>query len=206
MDETQRLRWLDELLDEVLIAIASEPELAGAMVLRGGRILRRILGSRGRLSTDLDATLIGTAGTSAAERLERGAVIRDALVDALRRRFAARGDGRFTLGELTFRLKPKAAHPFGWDMMQFEARVVDVESRGVLGLPSLILEIAAPEDLAAGSVESHTVGAGVVKIYTLERQAAEKLRAFLHLLRHIAHSSAPDRAPCAFGICTTSAR
>lgn len=35
MDETQRLRWLDELLDEVLIAIASEPRLAGAMHLRG---------------------------------------------------------------------------------------------------------------------------------------------------------------------------
>lgn len=179
MDELQRLRWLDELLDEVLASVAAAPTLADTLVFRGGRILRRHLGERGRLSTDLDATLRETIGVGETDRRFLGESIRGSLEHALGRQFAARRDGRFALDGIDLTFLPRKGHPFGWDMFVFRVRVNDARHRGVTGLPRLTLEVAAPEDLGEGSLERHVLSTGAILIYSLERIVAEKLRAFL---------------------------
>lgn len=73
-------------------------------------------------------------------------------------------------------------HPQGWDGYDVGISVSDLRQPYVRGLPSLALDIAAPEQLREESISPLAIGKVTVLAYTLERIAGEKLRAFLSSL------------------------
>ena len=178
MNPEQQQHWKNEVLEEILLAVAASPELSRLLVFKGARILNLHLGSY-RQSLDIDANLrvgvkpSGETASDLAARLER------ALGTALRTRFDQPEIVRFSLESLTVRPKPRQGHPRGWDGFEALMRVRDGRHAGTRSLPTLEMDIAAPETLGPTALSLVRFKGVDVPACSLERIAGEKLRAFL---------------------------
>jgi hypothetical protein len=94
------------------------------------------------------------------------------------RDFGRRNPVRFELVHVKVELNPKQGHPRGWTAFLVSISVRDLTKVGVRGLPSLTVDVAAPEVLETDSVAPLRVGTHEVSAYTLQRLAGETLRTF----------------------------
>lgn len=179
MAPDQQRAWKDSVLQEILQAIARDPELRRVIIFKGARILNLHLGTT-RQSLDIDSNLDTDFHESMSGPEQEAAWFQEHLLTALRHRFEDQDPVRFTLDSVAVRRNPpRFPHPRGWDMLVAEIRLTDERFRGVRGLPVLELEIAAPEPLGPQAVCELSIDGASIQAYTLHRIAGEKLRAFL---------------------------
>jgi len=171
--------WQDAVLDEVFVAIAEDPELVRYLVFKGARVLVRHVPEAARRSLDLDANVTAEFVAVFPELRQRAAEMQRRIGAALNRHFERADPVRFELESIRVEPKPPGGHPRGWNALQAQIRVRDLRQAGVRGLPMLTIDLAAPERLSDHSTTTLDVGGRKVTVYTLERIAGEKLRAFL---------------------------
>ncbi|MBI2919539.1 MAG: nucleotidyl transferase AbiEii/AbiGii toxin family protein [Planctomycetes bacterium] len=171
--------WKVGVLDTIVRAIAESPALANAVVLKGGQILSRRLGKVGRVSLDLDASLTPSfVRKSGAPDSWAGALEAELRV-AIERSFDRMDPAHYSLERIRAAAKK---HPRGWDGVDVSLGIADRRLPGARGLPAIRLDFSAPERLTAASVSPIEIDGHFVSAYTLERIAAEKVRALLQSL------------------------
>ena len=100
---------------------------------------------------------------------------------AVRRHFERQEPVQYELTTLKVQTYPNKSHVMGWDAFKVKISVNDLNRR-VRGLPTLEIDVAAPEEMLDTSIATIDVGGHLAHAYTLERIAGEKLRAFLSTL------------------------
>ncbi|MBY0231573.1 MAG: nucleotidyl transferase AbiEii/AbiGii toxin family protein [Gemmataceae bacterium] len=180
MNPAQADAWKSAVLDKVFDALAQSDELCAALVYKGARILKLRLGE-GRQSLDIDSNLLRGFVERLPDRDEQRAFLEEEIGRAIRHHFERQEPVELQLKAVKVKRQPPTQHPMGWDAFAVRLNVNDL-TRHVHGLPALDIDIAAPEELLAGSVSGIVVGGHEVRAYTLERIAGEKLRAFLSSL------------------------
>ena len=182
-------QWQQEAFDEVFRALAASADLRGVLVFKGARVLALRLRAAGRRSLDIDSNLTTQFIAERPKREEQRAVLETRFRRAIVRYFERQAVVRFQLKRLTVSLQPReGSHPLGWNAFIVKVALIDASRSHVVGLPTLQIDVAAPEDLTDLSVsllEVQGSGGGAptqVPAYTLERLAGEKLRAFLSTL------------------------
>ncbi len=171
--------WQNSVLDEVFIAIARDPALTSILIFKGARILARHVAEAARQSLDLDANATAEFLQAFPDRQQQAQELQRRIEIALRRHFEADFNVHFELESVRVTPKPKTGHPRGWNALDAQIRVRDLSRPGTLGLPALALDVAAPEALTEHSTIMLDIAGRQVRVYTLERVAGEKLRAFL---------------------------
>lgn len=181
MNAEDQDRWKSETLDEVFAAFAASEELRANLVFKGARVLHRRLPTVRRQSLDIDSNLAPSFLERHASTNEQRDVLEGWVRRALMRHFEAQDPVRFQLESVVLKAQPPKGHPRGWNAFLLRVRVRDLSkpARSMSALPTLEIDIAAPEALLPGSVATLVVGDHEVRAYTLERIAGEKLRAFL---------------------------
>lgn len=179
MNPQDQQKWQDELLDEVLIAMARDGELARSLVFKGARILARLLPDAKRQSLDIDANMREEFHREFPDRIAQAARIQVLIVRAVRAHFEAQDPVRYELLDVQVSPKPKNDHPRGWNALEAKLNVQDLKRSSTRGIPGLSLDIAAPERLGTHSTRTLVVGGAEIQVYSLERIVGEKLRAFL---------------------------
>ena len=178
MNANQRAIWIDEVLKEVLAAVIRSQPLREALVLKGAWILNFHLKDH-RHSADIDATSEPQWVSTIGDLKEQMAFFEEHLVLALRRYFEAQSPVRFVLDRIRIVPNRRRGHPMGWDMIRAEMTIRDNALSGVLGLPPVEIEIAAPERYGPDAVETHQFFGAPARMYSLHRIAGEKPRAYL---------------------------
>lgn len=97
----------------------------------------------------------------------------------MRRYFERRVPVRFELVAVNVERQPPRGHPRGWTAFLIRVQVRDNLRAGVLGLPRLEIDVAAPETLGLDAVETMAIKGLHARVYALHRIAGEKLRAYL---------------------------
>ena len=117
------------------------------------------------------------------QRDEQARYLQDEIEKALRRYFDRTEPQRYELTRLLVAPRPRRReHPRGWNAFDVKITLTDLTLPGVQGIPSLKIDIAAPEELLPESLKSLSIGGKEVKAYRLERIAGEKMRPFLSTL------------------------
>lgn len=163
-------------------AIALDEPLRTLLVFKGARALAQLLPSLPRESLDLDASLSGPLGAGLEPPQATAAQLQQMLERAIRRHVEAMDPRIYQLDRVVVRPSPLGGHPFGWQGYAVAVAIRDPRRPGGLSTPNIGLDISAPEDLGPDALEERSQGAGVVRMYSAKRQAAEKLRAFLQSL------------------------
>ncbi|MDD2707397.1 MAG: nucleotidyl transferase AbiEii/AbiGii toxin family protein [Verrucomicrobiae bacterium] len=179
MNQTDTDRWKSEVLNQVFQALISSPEINESLIFKGARILNLLLKDE-RQSLDIDSNL--------AIEFTRRFPLKDAqqrflehhVAPALSRYFNRQEPVRYELKSVS--VEPSKSHPRGWDSFTLWIGIIDHRKSNVRSLPSLEVDIAAPEELNNHSIAILTVGANRFCAYTAERIAGEKMRAFLSTL------------------------
>ena len=180
MDKSDQDRWTSELLDEVFVAFAHHTGLSQCLVFKGARVLARRLPSAARQSLDIDSNLTEEFVRAHPDRGEQQSLLQTWIEAALRRQFERNSPVRYTLTKVTIRRKPPRGHMRGWDAFEVKLSVSDHRHPTTRAFPAPTIDIAAPESLTNASVQLLEVSDDVtIFAYTLVRQTAEKLRAFL---------------------------
>lgn len=180
MNRTDSERWKSDVLDEVFAALAADSELASCLVFKGARVLNVHLGG-GRQSLDLDSNLAQHWTILHPDRTEQREWLKDAIGIAVARHFARQPLVRYELTAASVSTHPPRVHPQGWDAFIVNLKISDL-SKQVRGLPAIEIDVAAPEELLSTSLTTIEVGGRRATVYSLERIAGEKLRAFLSSL------------------------
>jgi hypothetical protein len=171
-------RWRDEVLEEVLRAMARYPELNKALIFKGARVLKQLLGM-GRSSLDVDSSFSAEFTDEHPSREDRISFIRDNFTQALNNYFNSMDIVRYSVQRVEIRHRPTAEHPFGWNGVKIALSVADGELAGIENLPDLEIEVSAAEKYDENSVAKLKMDSTEVNAYTLERCIGEKFRAFL---------------------------
>lgn len=175
-------KWKADILGHILLALASSSELKDVLVYKGALILNRRLGTE-RMSLDIDSNLLQSFVLALPEKKQQEDFLEKVLKTAIVKYFNRQDPVRFELSAISIhRSPPKDDHPLGWDAYLIKLKVTDFKYLQVRGLPTLTIDVAAPEKLSANSVAEIDLGGCRVNAYTLERIAGEKLRAFLSTL------------------------
>ena len=174
--------WKEEALREIFQSLSGHPPLHSMLVFKGARVLNERLHEVGRRSLDIDSNLSQSFFDSVPDRAIRRETLESELQIALSRYFESQSPVRYTLEGIRIDPQPPVDHPQGWDGYDVRISILDHTRPHVRGLPSLALDIAAPEPLGQDSIAPLTIGTATVWAYTLERIAGEKLRAFLSSL------------------------
>lgn len=183
MDRRSQEQWNHDALDVVFAALARSRTVAGRMVFKGARVLNRRLGNNDRQSLDIDANLTQQFLAEHPDPEARRSVLANEIGLALEYHVADFESGRYGVESVTLELKPeKQNHRHGWGGLVAHVRLRDARHEHVIGLPTLDIDIAAPENVGAQGAGPLQIDGAVVSAYTLERMAAEKLRAFLQSL------------------------
>jgi Nucleotidyl transferase AbiEii toxin, Type IV TA system len=182
MDKSEAERWKSEVLDEIFEALAASEAITSALVFKGARILVKRLESTYRQSTDIDSNLLKDFVEQKTQRQDQADYLQKHAAVAIKQYFENQDPVRYELMEVRATLKPPSDHPQGWNAILLRVTVKDFAKLSVLGLPSLTIDVAAPEELLDTSVAPLLVGENEVKAYALERLVGEKLRAFLSSL------------------------
>lgn len=188
MDSARQIEWKDELLGEILKAVSAHPPLRPALIFKGARMLNLHLGSQ-RQSLDIDANLRVEFQREIPDRRTQSDWFEKQLAVAIRNHFEDQNPVRYELESVKVAQNPPATpHPRGWDGLVAKIRVRDqrikaasspTKIREVRGVPTLELEIAAPEELGPDAVCELPMDGLTVQAYALHRIAGEKMRAFL---------------------------
>ena len=181
MDKTQRENWKFELLGELLLAMGSSPQLRENLIFKGALILNHHLGSH-RKSLDIDSNLDREFTTHHPNQEAQRKFLEEHVELAISRHFEKKNPVRYELKNLRIVSSPKDLHPRGWDGFLITVTLIDHSNPGVRGLPSLTIDVAAPESLSEHSVSDLVLQGVKIRAYTLERIAGEKARAFLSTL------------------------
>jgi hypothetical protein len=172
-------QWKDALLDEILEAISSSSFLAETLIFKGARILARHLPDVARRSLDIDANCTQAFVENYPDRAEQAHRLESEFQNSIRRKFESEEPVKKSLEFVRVRPKPPQDHPRGWNAFEVSIRVIDSSLSSPRGVPTLRLDIAAPETLTTHSTQEIEIGGRRLRVYTLERIAGEKLRAFL---------------------------
>lgn len=181
MNEIQRDNWKFEVLNELLRALAGSPQLREILIFKGALILNLHLGTH-RKSLDIDSNLDSTFTLQRTDREEQKDFLQEHVRRAITRYFETREPVRYQLMSLRIESSPKEFHPRGWDTFVISVSLIDHVHSGIKRLPSLTIDVAAPETLSANSVTDMELDGVTIRAYTLERITGEKARAFLSTL------------------------
>ncbi len=179
MNQTDFDRWKSEALNHIFQALIVSEDINKTLIFKGARILNLILGDE-RQSLDIDSNLTVEFTQKFPDRESQKRFLDEHVNPAITRYFNRQEPVRYELKRI--RIDPTKPHPLGWDAFTVSISLIDHEKAHVQGLPSLDVDIAAPEELNARSVMSMTFGTYPFRAYTLERIAGEKMRAFLSTL------------------------
>jgi len=175
-------KWKADVLEHILLALASSKELKNVLVYKGALILNRRLGTE-RMSLDIDSNLAQDFILAFPEKKQQEDFLEKFLKSAISKYFNRQDPVRFELSAIKIKNSPpKIDHPLGWDAFLIKINVTDFQNIQVAKLPVLSIDVAAPESLSINSVSDIDLGGHVVSAYTLERLAGEKMRAFLSTL------------------------
>ncbi len=178
MNSESRDDWINEVLNEVFIAVITSEPLRNALIFKGARILNRHVGNS-RQSLDLDSNMAPELVASTPDLGARASFLEEHIPPALRRHFERQDPVTFTLGRVTVDRKPPKGHPRGWNAFRLRIKVDDNRLSTVRDLPPLEIDVAAPETLGPDAVETLDFQGVPAKVYALHRIAGEKLRAYL---------------------------
>jgi len=194
MNPAQQTQWKDAVLGEILRAVSGHAPLRKSLVFKGARILNLHLRTQ-RQSLDIDANLRVEFQQQMPDRQAQADWFEAQLKAAIRNHFEDQDPVRYELESVKVEQNPPIVpHPHGWNGLVARIRVTDQKMRGVKGLPTVELEIAAPELLGADAVCPLPLDGTDIPAYTLHRIAGEKLRAFLTSLPAYRHKiNSPTR-------------
>jgi hypothetical protein len=178
MNPESRDQWINEILNEVFLAVITWEPLRNALIFKGARILNLYLGDS-RQSLDIDSNIAPELVASAPNLGAQASFLEEQISPALRRHFERQNPVKYKLGRVNVVGKPPKGHQRGWDAFLLRIEVQDNSMAGVLGLPMLEIDVAAPETLGPDAVQTLTVKGIPAKVYSLHRIAGEKLRAYL---------------------------
>jgi Nucleotidyl transferase AbiEii toxin, Type IV TA system len=178
MDGPTQAQWTNEVLNEVFLAVIAAEPLRNALIFKGARILNLHLGDS-RASLDIDSNVAPELVASFPGLEAQAAFLEAELSPALRRYFERQVPVRFELVAVKVERRPPKGHPRGWTALLMRVQVRDNLRAGILGLPRLEIDVAAPETLGSDAVETMAVNGSPAKVYALHRIAGEKLRAYL---------------------------
>ena len=178
MNPESRDQWINEILDEVFLAVIAWEPLRNALIFKGARILNLHLGDS-RQSLDIDSNIAPELVASAPNLAAQASFLEAQIPPALRRHFERQNPVKYRLGRVNVVGKPPKGHLRGWDAFLLRIEVQDNSMAGVRGLPMLEIDVAAPETLGPDAVQTLTVKGIPARVYTLHRIAGEKLRAYL---------------------------
>jgi hypothetical protein len=182
MNPSQHNQWKDAILAEILRAISNHAPLKNALVFKGARILSLHLGS-GRQSLDIDANLQMEFQRQKPDRDQQAEWFEAQLTNALRNHFEDQEPVRYEIISVQIVKRPaQDRHPRGWDGFLAKFSIADQKHRATRGLPTLELDLAAPETLGPDAVCELLLNGTTIQAYALHRIAGEKLRAFLSSL------------------------
>lgn len=187
-------RWQSDVLDQIFEALAAYQPIADSMVFKGARVLNLRLG-HSRQSLDIDGNLSSAFAASVLTQDARLSFFEKHLPLALARHFDRQEPVRFTSDSVTIARRPKTDHPRGWDGFMIKLRISDQQVGNTNSLPDLGLDINAPEPVSAHAIAPLKIGRYEVQAYTLQRIAAEKLRAFLTSLPSYRAKMQPKKRP-----------
>jgi hypothetical protein len=178
MDTESRERWINEVLNEVFLAVIAWEPLRNSLIFKGARILSLHLGVA-RESLDIDSNIAPELVASTPDLAAQAGFLEAQVPPALRRRFESQNPVRFRLDRVTVERSPAKDHPHGWNAFVLRIKVQDNQLVGTLGLPALSIDVAAPELLGPDAVVTLAVEGIPARVYALHRIAGEKLRAYL---------------------------
>jgi predicted nucleotidyltransferase component of viral defense system len=181
MNKNQRDNWKFEVLAEILSALAKNPEIRENLIFKGALILNRHLNTK-RKSLDIDSNLDSDFALQHPGREIQKEFLEKHVKQAITRHFEAQNPVRFELNSLRIDLSPKKNHPRKWNAFAIFISLIDHSNAGVRGLPMLTMDVAAPEKLSESSISEMEVDNVKIRVYSLERIAGEKARAFLSTL------------------------
>jgi hypothetical protein len=105
--------------------------------------------------------------------------LREQIPPALRHRFERQNPVKFKVGRVIVERQLPKGHLRGWNAFRLRIDVQDNSMPGVLGLPMLEIDVAAPETLEPDAVVILDIQGFPARVYALHRIAGEKLRAYL---------------------------
>ena len=178
MNRESRYQWINEILNEVFLAVIASETLRNALVFKGARILNLYLGDS-RQSLDIDSNLTPELVASTPDRGAQASFLEGELSPALRRHFERQNPVKFKLGTVKVVRQPPKGHSRGWDAFLLRIEIQDNRQVGVRSLPAAEIDVAAPETLGPGAVQILNVQGIPARVYALHRIAGEKLRAYL---------------------------
>ncbi|MXY66430.1 MAG: nucleotidyl transferase AbiEii/AbiGii toxin family protein [Gammaproteobacteria bacterium] len=174
--------WKEEVLLEIFESLLTHAPLQSVLVFKGAHVLNERLQEPGRRSLDIDSNLLQGFVQSTPDRTTQQEILERELQLAISRYFQSQSPVKYSLQTIHVKPRPPRLHPRGWDSYDVRISIIDHTRPRVLGLPSITLDIAAPEALGQGSIAPLRMNEATVWAYTLERITGEKLRAFLSSL------------------------
>lgn len=174
--------WQDGVLEEIFAGIAANDALTDILIFKGARILARQLPGVARQSLDIDANCTKEFLATYPDRQVQAGVLQEHLLQALHQQFERGVPVRFRVEDIRVSPKPRKDHPQGWNAFEVRIRVSDMSRSSQLGVPSLQIDIAYPEELTPESTTTIEIDGHEIRAYTLCRIAGEKVRAFLSSL------------------------
>jgi hypothetical protein len=181
MNKDQRDNWKFAVLGEILIALAKNPEIRESLIFKGALILNRHLNTE-RKSLDIDSNLDSDFALQHPRREAQKEFLENHVKQAIVQHFEAQNPVRYELNSLRINLSPRENHPRRWNAFEISISLTDHANAGVRGLPTLTMDVAAPEKLSKNSISELEIDNVKIRVYSLERIAGEKARAFLSSL------------------------
>ena len=178
MNRDSRDQWINEILEEVFVAVVASEPLRNALIFKGARILNRHLGDS-RQSLDIDSNMAPELVASTPDLEDQATFLEAQIPLALRHHFERQNPVRFKAGRVNVDRQPPKGHLRGWNAFRLRIEVQDNSMAGVHGLPMLEIDVAAPETLGADAVVTLDIQGFPARVYALHRIAGEKLRAYL---------------------------
>ena len=114
------------------------------LVFKGALVLNRRLGTP-RVSLDIDANLDAGYASLHPDRAGQKTFLEEHVGRAVSRHFESQDPVRYGLERLRIDLNPKEHHPRGWNAFLITVSLIDHKHVGVRGLPSVTIDVAAPE-------------------------------------------------------------
>jgi len=178
MNSTQQESWQFNAIKQVLVALAENEYLRKCLVFKGALILNQRISTL-RKSLDIDSNLIEEFIEEHPRQEQQIILLKYHLERAISRHFERQDPVRFELKKIKIVPSPKTKHPLGWNAFVITISLLDHENLDIRGLPSLTIDVAAPERYSKHSFSELKVGQTKIIAYTLERIAGEKARAYL---------------------------
>lgn len=181
MDKEQQKNWKFEVLYHIFRALGGNDRIRENLIFKGAMVLNQHLKTP-RMSLDIDSNLDAEFVSLHPDRIVQKSFLEDNLLEALTRYFEDQDPVRYAVSRIHVEPNPVKSHPLGWNGFLINISLIDYEKLGIRGLPTLTVDIAAPETLSGDSVVSLDLDGVNVRAYSLERIAGEKARAFLSSL------------------------